>query len=174
MNEKDFHEKCSHCTTVNVPMWPIHDFDAWKVDICHGQAVTEAAEGRVELSKKQKEDRLNLEVQKKNNVEKQKRDRKNNLTRIIKEQGSNLLNIKIGGTQNMKTEKALKKTAVLDALIRADVAASYEEGASTRIVAQVLSQFEGLEEKKIISLFYSRRAVARKAAETAATEATTV
>lgn len=66
------------------------------------------------------------------------------------------------------TERPLKKTGLIDALLNADLAGSYGEGAVDGIAQQVMSQFEGLDLKKVRGLIFSRRAVLKKAATTVA------
>lgn len=73
----------------------------------------------------------------------------------------------------------LTKTGRLDALIKADLGnkeegtGSYAKGQKQVIVAQVMSEIEGLDIKNMNMLFFSRRAVISKAVRDRLAEAVT-
>lgn len=166
-------------------IWPGVDPEANKKAVEASEAFTKDVEARIELSRKQKMelDAAALEASKKaqEDLRKKKQDRIRDLAeqrkRIIDQRRTLLLN-HTGGVTTMakknqanteapaKAERAPSKTGTIDALLSADLAGSYNEGAVDTIAGSVMAQFEGLDLKKVRGLIFSRRAVLKRAAGT--------
>ena len=176
----DFHADCPHCK-LGKPMWPLEDEEGWRIDVCHDAAIGEEFDLRIAEAQRDRTKAVDA-------VEKRKKQasdlRQQQLVQFGEQRRQNLLQIN-GGIKTMarkaqtqtqeaavetqetapvtQIEKPLKKTALLDSLIRA-CPNPYADGAKDAIVSQVLAQIEGLDAKRIAGLFFSRRSVLKKAA----------
>lgn len=180
--DNDIHKDCFHCKEVKAPMWPVTDLEAWKMEVCRTEAFTEYCDRNVEEMHKDIEKRLKKEAERKKNIENKRRDQKVKPVSTIRDSKLGLLNINAGGIRIMarknKTEtqetapetKPLKKTALIDQLLGANLEGSYLDGAVDSIATQVVAAFPELDAKRVRGLIFSRRAVLKKAAspETAA------
>jgi hypothetical protein len=154
MNNQDFHPKCQHC----LPLTPEsflspEEQNELKINLCHMEAHFEQ---RDRDYKEQFQEQIAF----------QELQRKKKQEKLLKKREKEGILFQQNKTPTPRRERKLTVTRLTDNLLREALVnnVAYSEGTRDKIVNEVLTQFPGSEERKIMALFYSRRAILRNEA----------
>lgn len=159
------------------PIWPVDDIDEWRKQVAENKKAVEAQAKYAEEQKKLIEQTKKEMAEKRRNQEAERQSKiKRERIKRLEEARARIRTKPTKETHGGSMENGLKKTALVDSLIKdnlgskEDKSGSYAPGAVQTIVDTVLESFPDLDAKALKGLVFSRRAVISKAAQKASEE----